>query len=211
VVIPHAVDAAFFPYRPQPLRSLDGVQLVVVSHAAPHKGMDTAVALLGELHRRGCNPTLSFTMPRHGHPGIFGVYVEHCATLADDLGVADRVRYLGRQADVRSLYETADVIVVPSLTESFGFPLLEAMASGTPLLASRIPSSVEVAGDVAWFFDAGAPMSAAQALTAMVADPKAAARRLDEGRRRAEASSWAVNAASVGQLLRQVSGARDHR
>lgn len=63
--------------------------------------------------------------------------------------VTNRVRivnYLPKN-DLRSLYRGAVALVMPSLEEGFGFPLLEAMACGTPVVASRIPVFQEVAGD----------------------------------------------------------------
>ena len=51
------------------------------------------------------------------------------------------------------LYREHDVFVFPSLIESYGHPLVEAMACGLPVVASRIPASVEVCGDAAVYFD----------------------------------------------------------
>ena len=204
VVIPHAVDSDRFSYRPRPLRSLDKLQLTVISHAAPHKGIDTAIALTGQLVAKGTDCTLALTIPREGHTGIFREYVDRCIALARELGIEDRVVFGGAIDDVEAMYATADVLVVPSLTESFGFPLVEAMASGTPILASDIPSSTEVAGDVAWFYRAGDHRSAMTALEAMAGAAVNEVRpRLDLGRQRAESLSWERNASAVADLVRR--------
>ncbi len=54
-----------------------------------------------------------------------------------------------------SLYRSCSAVIVPSLREGFGRPLLEAMCCEKPIIASRIPSSLEVAGEVAHFFPLG--------------------------------------------------------
>ena len=202
VVIPHAVDAQRFAFRPRPLRTLDAIHLAVISHAAPHKGIDTAIELTAALVREGSDAALTLTIPREGHTGIFKEYVDRCIELARQLAIEDRVHFRGATKDVEELYSSTDVIVVPSLTESFGFPLVEAMASGTPLLASDIPSSQEVAAGAAWLYRTGDHRAALGALRTMAADQDAAERRLSAGRRTAEGLSWERNARSVADLVR---------
>jgi glycosyltransferase involved in cell wall biosynthesis len=62
------------------------------------------------------------------------------------------------------LYRGALALVMPSLEEGFGLPVAEAMACGTPVIASDIPSLREVAGDAALYFDAGRPGGGGQAI-----------------------------------------------
>ena len=71
------------------------------------------------------------------------------------LGIYDRVHLLNTVDDeaLCYLYNTAVAFVYPSLYEGFGIPLLEAMACGCPIVASRIPSTIEVAGDCPVYFD----------------------------------------------------------
>lgn len=67
------------------------------------------------------------------------------------LNLQDRVFFTGfiDEADLVALYNAADVFVFPSLHESFGMPLLEAMACGCPVITSRVFSMPEIAGDAA--------------------------------------------------------------
>ncbi len=67
------------------------------------------------------------------------------------LGIPDMVVQTGVIPDeeLRVLYKHASMVVLPSLVEGFGFPLLEGMASGTPVIASDIPVHREVAGEAA--------------------------------------------------------------
>lgn len=63
-----------------------------------------------------------------------------------------------------ALYNQARAFVYPSLSEGFGIPLLEAMACGCPIVASRIPTSVEVAKDIPYYFD---PLSTDELIAAL--------------------------------------------
>ena len=71
--------------------------------------------------------------------------------LAERLGVVDSVLELGMvpDADLAALYNAVDLLLFPSLYEGFGWPPLEAMASGTPVVCSRAGSLDEVVGDAA--------------------------------------------------------------
>ena len=73
-----------------------------------------------------------------------------------ELGIWDRVHLLTDVGDqtLCHLYNQAAAFVYPSLYEGFGIPLLEAMACGCPVIASRIPSTIEVAGECPIYFEA---------------------------------------------------------
>jgi glycosyltransferase involved in cell wall biosynthesis len=75
--------------------------------------------------------------------------------VVERLGIEANVVGLQRVSDsvLVDLYQSASALVYPSLYEGFGLPLLEAMAAGCPIVASRIPSTVEVAGDYPIYFD----------------------------------------------------------
>jgi glycosyltransferase involved in cell wall biosynthesis len=73
--------------------------------------------------------------------------------LIDSLGIDNSVKYFSGVKDTRSFYNAADLFVFPSSLEGFGFPPLEAMASGCPVLVSNKTSLPEVVGDAAIMLD----------------------------------------------------------
>lgn len=116
---------------------------------------------------------------------------KHESDFLDHLGLADRLVVLSDVSDAAlcCLYNLAAVFVYPSLYEGFGIPLLEAMVCGCPVAASRIPSSLEVAGDAAVFFDPMDPAEIATALEVAVSAGRQSP-QVSLGMERARAFSW---------------------
>jgi mannosylglucosylglycerate synthase len=86
------------------------------------------------------------------------IYAAELESLVDELRLRDHVHFIGQQhplaeQDVRSLYQVADVLLFPSLSEGFGLPLVEAAIHGLPVYCSDIPVHHEVAGADTRFFD----------------------------------------------------------
>lgn len=125
-----------------------------------------------------------------------------------ELGVSDTVRYLGRVGDdqLPCLYARASVFAFPSLHESFGLPVLEALASGTPVICSDIPALHEVAGDVATYVDPTSARAVAAALESVLVDRAAREHALVEGPRRARRFTWHATAAATADEYRRALG-----
>lgn len=120
-----------------------------------------------------------------------GAFSKRERALLYALGMLDHVRQV--QATDRTLvqlYSHATALVYPSLCEGFGLPLLEAMAHGCPVLASRVPAHREVADNAAAYFDPTEPASLRDALETLVSS-EALRRRLRQlGLERARLFSW---------------------
>jgi glycosyltransferase involved in cell wall biosynthesis len=123
----------------------------------------------------------------------------------------DRVRLLDHvpDEDLAGLYSGARALVFPSFYEGFGFPVLEAMACGTPVICADTSSLPEVAGDAALLVN---PLDTAAMVSAMArvqADPALAAALRAKGYAQARRFSWAAAARAALGVLRAAAEARN--
>lgn len=116
-----------------------------VSRLEPHKNIDTLIRAYEILRR---SSTLSQSLVILG-ARRFGaektLTLAHASPFAGDIIFPDFVE----QADLNALYAAADLFVFPSLNEGFGLPVVEAFASGTPVITSNVTALPEIAGDAA--------------------------------------------------------------
>ena len=117
---------------------------------------------------------------------------DRLAAAAADSGVPDAIVRLGAvsESTLRSLYRGAAALVYPSRYEGFGLPLVEAMASGTPVLASRAASIPEVVGESGMLLDPDDSRRWADAIVHVITDPVLRARLRDDGLARAAMFTW---------------------
>jgi glycosyltransferase involved in cell wall biosynthesis len=109
----------------------------------------------------------------------------------NDLGLATRVRQVdGSDTALNDLYHSARALLYPSLHEGFGLPLLEAMLSDCPVLASPLTSLPEVGGDALLYADPRDIDAWAESMTAITSDEPLRQRLIVAGRSRATLFSW---------------------
>jgi glycosyltransferase involved in cell wall biosynthesis len=99
------------------------------------------------------------------------------------------------------LLKNALSFIFPSRFEGFGLPLLEAMNTGVPIIASDIPSSREVARDCAEFFDKNNPDTLAGVMNMLSQEPKIRLRLIEQGQKRSQNYSWEKCATKIFGLL----------
>ena len=102
-----------------------------------------------------------------------GPYLPDLQMQAARLKVSPAVRFAGTRTDIPQLLALADLLVFPSLREGFGLVILEALAAGKPVVASRLPVFAEIVtdGDTAALFTPGDPADLARAVRSILADP----------------------------------------
>lgn len=117
----------------------------------------------------------------------------------------NRLHHLQRVSDQQlgSLYAGAAALVFPSLYEGFGFPLVEAMSCGTPVVASDIPSSREVCGDAAEFFPPRDAAGCEQAIL-RVQEGERRSQLIRRGSERARLFTWSSCAAQTVRVYEEV-------
>jgi len=113
--------------------------------------------------------------------------------------LAGRVRHLGYVSDAerRTLYERARLLVLPSFNEGFGLPILEAMTVGVPVVASDRGAIPEVLGDAGPMVDAEDPSGLAAAMDRLLFDHEAARQAAARGIRRSMLFHWEASAAAL--------------
>lgn len=105
-------------------------------------------------------------------------------------GAVERIGYVDDVDGLRALYGAASVFAFPSLYEGFGLPIVEAMACGTPVLASDATALPETAGGAALLVDPHAPAAIADGLARLLDDADLRARLVAAGRERAATLTW---------------------
>ncbi|HKX18174.1 MAG TPA: glycosyltransferase family 1 protein [bacterium] len=179
-----------------------GVRLLYVSHAASYKGvellLEAARLLRDDL---GTPATAWLTVTREDWPEGVSRYLAFIERHRLD----PQVRLLGRipNAAVHRLYDAADLFVYPSLCESFGFPLVEAMASGLPIVAADLPLNREMCGEAAAYYPPRDPAALAREIVRLAGDETARARLADAGRARARQFSWEAHVDAVMSVTRE--------
>jgi glycosyltransferase involved in cell wall biosynthesis len=160
--------------------------VLAVGTIEPRKNYERLIAAFARIARETAGPRMLVIAGRKGwlYEGVFAA--------AQRYGVAEQVRFLDYVADgdLRTLYRAAAVLAMPSLYEGFGIPLLEAMASETPIVCSTAGSLPEVAADAGLLVPPEDTDALAEALLRVVREPALAASLVARGHERVKAFTW---------------------
>jgi len=181
----------------------DGWTLGTVALFRPRKGIEVLLEALALLAERGVPVRL-----RAVGPFETDFYQAAVQQKAAQLGVADRVQWTGPVENVEAELLQMDIFVLPSLFgEGLPMVLLEAMAVGMPIVASRIPGLEEVIrpGQEGLLVEPGSPHALAQAIAHLMSHPEEAIRLAQQARlRHQQCYSAQAMAAGVGQVYRHL-------
>jgi glycosyltransferase involved in cell wall biosynthesis len=194
-IVPHGVDARFTADESNVERE---DFLLAVSDLYVQKNFSRLLAAVAVL--RDTHPNIRLKIAGRALDDEY-----HAALLRDveRLGLTDHVEFLGHVApdDLLDLYRRCGVFVFPSLVETFGNSLVEAMACGAPVAASNTAAMPEVAGEGALYFDPKDVPDMASVLGLLLDDPE---RRRASGQKaleRAKSYSWSSTAEKTLSIL----------
>lgn len=232
----NGVDVAHF--TPEPKRGPRAGRrrrILFVGRISPEKGVHTLLEAFGRLGERIDDVDLDIAGPHAALSRDFLIslsseqrvrdllrfydeettcnYRAHLERIVARDGLRDRVRFLGNVShkDLLGLYRGADIVVNPSLSESFGMSVVEGMACGVPIVGTRVGGMCETILDGATgiLVEPEAPEELASALASILLDPNLAAAMGVAGRRRAiEHYSWRARAERLAELYESLAG--DH-
>jgi D-inositol-3-phosphate glycosyltransferase len=216
VALPGVDLDTFSPGSPRPGRlrlGLDGDDILVlfVGRIQPLKAPDVLVAATAALLQQ--RPELRDRLTVVINGGLSGTGIERSAHLPQmiaGLGLSDVVRLMPPvpRDQLADLYRAADVVVVPSYSESFGLVAVEAQACGTPVVASRVGGLTTAVGDGGVLVAGHDPVDFAHAIESVVLDPARRARMAARARMHAEGFSWAATAAATQSAYDEALAAR---
>ena len=174
--------------------------VLCVAQKRPYKNLDSLVRALPEL---GDDAVLVL-------PGASTAYEHELRVLAERLGVAPRVRFPDwvSEEELDALYALSRAFVLPSHSEGFGLPVLEAMTRGVPVACANVSALPEVAGDAALLFDPRRQEAVTAAVRRLLNDRSLAARLVERGYERARQFPWERTGAATLAGYRQAIAAR---
>ena len=191
--------------RPRRQKVLDrlGVEppyVLCVSRRDPYKRVDLLVRAFAR-----CRESIAGRLVLVGSPDRRFPEVE---TAIRETGLGDRVRVLGYvgETELRALYGGARLVAHPSIYEGFGFPPLEAMTHGVPVVASRASAIPEVVGDAALLVEPDRIEALANGLVRLWQDESLRATLVTRGRQRIERFSWRETARRTLEVYRSAMG-----
>lgn len=191
------LDPRFTPDRDEAaieaLRAKYGIQrpcILAVSTIEPRKNYERLIAAFGQAMHEPDGPRMLVIAGRKGwlYDGVFEA--------VDTLKLGEHVKFLDyvSDAELPLLYKAADVLAMPSISEGFGIPVTEAMASGTPVVCSTGGSLPEIAGDAALTVDPYDVEGLAEALLRLTRDTSLRETLAARGLERIKAFDWDISA-----------------
>jgi len=176
--------------------------LLFVGSLKPHKNIFTllqAFMLLRQRHDIGQRLLIVGDDARWK-----SLLLEECSRL----GIRDNTTFVPyvSQELLPKVYAGADLLVMPSTIEGFGLPVLEAMASGTPVVCSRAASLPEVAGDAALYFDPASAKELADAIEKLLSSSELQENLRAKGLERAKQFTWEESTRKHVELYRRLLG-----
>jgi D-inositol-3-phosphate glycosyltransferase len=214
-VIPPGVDVShFYPIPQDEAKEVIGVppcedMLLFVGRIEPLKGLDTLIQVIGQMRKKNVYVCLTVIGgDPDNSPEAQSVEMARVQSLREEAGLADLITFLGKRSQdtLPYYYSAADVVVVPSYYESFGMVALEAMACGTPVVASQVGGLAFLVQDGVTGFTVPVdePEALAEKLTVLVVDYQLRHKLGQQALAVAQQYAWENIAARILSLYGQV-------
>jgi glycosyltransferase involved in cell wall biosynthesis len=184
------------------------VHLLFVSHYNYYRNFETllrGLALLKQwLQSRKIRLMLTCELSPGKNPGSYRT--KEASALLQALHIADDVVQLGAipYQMLHHVYRSCDIYVTPAYTETFAHPLVEAMASGLPIVASDLEVHREIASGAGLFFEKFSPADLAGKLAQLLDSPSLQSDLREKGRQQSAKFSWEVHVKRILELARSL-------
>jgi len=186
----------------------DALRLIFVSHYNYYRNFETLLRAIPYIRERmgGRDVRLFLTckLSSDEHSGTH--HTEAAAELIQRLGIADQIVELGAVPYhlLHHLYRACHVYVTPAYAETFAHPLVEAMASGLPIVASDLPVHREVCGAAALYFPCFSPADLASQVAAIANAQELGREMANSGQKRSLDFSWARHVQELLTISREM-------
>lgn len=184
-IVPIHLAADAIPQQAKPLKSLEGSQFIMyVGRPLPHKNLNRLIEAFVELKRQ--HPDLLLVLAGKKDSNYLRIESEVSRHTIKNVVFTDRVS----EGQLRWLYENCAAYVFPSLSEGFGFPGLEAMVHGAPVVSSNATCLPEVYGKAAHYFDPLDVPAMSAAISDVLTHTSLRNRLIENGKQQAAQYSW---------------------
>lgn len=162
-------------------------KLLYPTHPSFHKGFEILFRILARAKDMGADFEFFTTISHEEWPEGVGQYTKQIR----ELGIEDRVIFMGNipQKQMGAVYEKCDFMIYPSLCESFGFSMIEAMGHGLPIIAADTLLNREICKDTALYYPSENVEAGANAIMKAF-DPDISGMLIEKGLKRFESFDW---------------------
>jgi glycosyltransferase involved in cell wall biosynthesis len=217
LAVHHGFDQNLFFRDTEPLpaelkkkleRTGDELRLLFVSHYNYYRNFETLIRAVGLLRKlvepRHVSLFLTCRLQSGANPGSYRP--EAAAALVRELGLERNLVELGAVPYqlLHHVYRSCDLYVTPAYVETFAHPLVEAMASGLPVIASDLAVHREVCGDAALYFKTFSPELLAETVCRVAQTPDLFRKMSERGLERSRDFSWKDHIAQVISLAEEL-------
>jgi glycosyltransferase involved in cell wall biosynthesis len=196
-VVPHGPGLAREPPSQRPTMRVGPVRIGYIAKWGVQKNFDVLLAAIERSTATGRDVRLVLTLDPNLAENV------RLMARAKAMGLTPVIENVGNKdaAGISTLYDSLDVFAFPSLVESFGFPLVEAMAKGLPIVAADTASNREVAGNAGSYFSPFDSEALATMLGRIIDDPSLRQHMTAAASKRAQHFSWERAAEQTLALL----------